>query len=125
MKTYTQDIIGSSANQAVVALSLGKAEYYSLVKAGSVSLGIKALTSESGIELDNSININADANAAIGVSSRVVSGKMIHIEVTQLRLQEKVRTKMIVNTVSTDDNLSDALTKGRDAAGIYKSTQKG
>ena len=46
---------------------------------------------------------------------------MRHIEVTQLWLQEKVRTKVIkVNKVGTEDNLSDALTKGLDATGIQK-----
>ena len=110
-----------STNQAVIALSSGEAEYYSLVKAGSVSLGIKALLSELGIEYDRPIDINSDASAAIGISNRVGSGKIRHIEVTQLWLQEKVRTKQItVNKLGTDDNLSDALTKGLDAAAILK-----
>ena len=55
------------------------------------------------------------------ISNRIGSGKVRHIEVTQLWLQEKVRKNVIVgNKVGTDDNLSDALTKGVDAAAIYK-----
>ena len=75
-----------SINQAVIALSSGEAEYYSLLKAGSVSLGIQALASEMGIEFENPIDINSDASAAIGISNRVGSGKVRHIEVTQLWL---------------------------------------
>ena len=113
-----------SNNQAVVALSSGEAEYYSLVKAGSVGLGIKNLTLEMGIRFEGPIELNSDASAAIGISSRIGSGKVRHIEVTQLWLQEKVRDKTIrVNKVGTDDNLSDALTKGVDSAAIQKHLQ--
>ena len=54
-------------------------------------------------------------------SNRVGSGKIRHIEVIQLWLQDKVSSKVIVfNKVGTDDNLADALTKGVDANSIAK-----
>ena len=110
-----------STNQAVIALSSGEAEYYALVKAGSVSLGIEALAAEMGIKFKGPIEINSDASAAIGISNRIGSGKVRHIEVSQLWLQEKVNKKTIViNKVGTDDNLADALTKGVDAYSIQK-----
>ena len=110
-----------ATNQAVIALSSGEAEYYALVKAGSVSLGVKAIYEDLGIVLPGPIEVNSDASAAIGISNRIGSGKVRHIEVTQLWLQEKVSKKTIVlNKVGTEDNLADALTKGVDAESIRK-----
>ena len=108
-----------STNQTAIALSSGEAEYYALVKAGSVGLGVQAIANELGIEFEGAIELNSDASAAIGISNRVGSGKIRHIEVTQLWLQDKVSSKEVVlNKVSTDDNLADALTKGVDASAI-------
>ena len=59
--------------------------------------------------------------AAISIGNRIGSGKVRHIEVTQLWLQDKVTQKVIVlNKVGTDDNLADALTKAVDAAAIRR-----
>ena len=108
-----------STNQSVLALSSGEAEYYALVKAASVSIGIESLMKELGIDLGNPIELNSDASAAIGISNRIGSGKVRHIEVTQLWLQEKVLNgKIALNKVGTDENLADALTKGGDASVI-------
>ena len=52
-------------NQAVIAFSSGEAEYYSLVKAGSISLGIAALASELGIEFEHPIQNPALASELI------------------------------------------------------------
>jgi len=106
-----------STNQAVLAVSSGEAEYYALVKAASHSLGIQSLMRELGIHMENPIELKSDASAAIGISNRIGSGKIRHIEVTQLWLQEKVSSGEIVLTkVGTDENLADALTKGVDSA---------
>ena len=110
-----------ATNQAVTALSSGEAEYYALVKAGSVSLGVQTLMRELGMTLEGPIELNSDASAAIGISNRIGSGKIRHIEVTQLWLQEKVSSREIIPVkVGTDENLADALTKGVDAADIMK-----
>ena len=106
-------------NQAVIALSSGESEYYGLVKAASVSLGLKALANDMGIEFEEPIVMNSDASAAIGISNRIGSGKVRHIEVTQLWLQEKVCNGQVrLNKVGTEENLADALTKGVDATTI-------
>ena len=65
------------------------------------------------------IELNSDASAAIGISNRIGSGKVQHIEVTHLWPQDKVSQKVVVpNKVGTDDILADAHTKGVDAAAI-------
>ena len=85
-----------STNQAVIALSSGEAEYYTLVKAGSVSLCVKAICNDLGIELTSPFEVISNASAAIGISNRIGSGKVRHIEVTQLWLQEKILKKVMV-----------------------------
>ena len=65
--------------------------------------------------------MKSDASAAIGIGNRVGTGKIRHIEVTQLWLQEKVSNREVrIEKVPTDDNLADALTKGVDASAIVK-----
>jgi hypothetical protein len=56
--------------------------------------------------------INTDASAAKGIASRRGLGKVRHIEVTQLWIQDKVlRGEIELKKVGTNDNLADALTK--------------
>ena len=110
-----------STNQAVLALSSGEAEYYAIVKAASVALGIRSLAADLGITFECAISIKSDASAAIGISSRVGIGKVRHIEVTQLWVQEKVASgEIVIEKVATEDNLADALTKAVDAQIIQK-----
>ena len=56
--------------------------------------------------------VHSDASAAIGIANRRGSGKIRHIEVHQLWLQEKVaRGEMQVEKVLGTKNPADALTK--------------
>ena len=110
-----------ATNQAVLALSSGEAEYYAIVKAASVAMGIRSLAADLGIKFECPIAIKSDASAAIGISSRVGIGKVRHIEVTQLWVQEKVASReIVIEKVATEDNLADALTKAVDAQIIQK-----
>ena len=56
-----------ATNQAVLALSSGEAEYYGIVKAASVALGIRSLAADMGVEYTKPIAIKSDASAAIGI----------------------------------------------------------
>ena len=99
-----------SVTQAVVALSSGEAEYYGLVRGGSVALGLRSVLSDLG--MDMTVCIKSDASAAIGIASRRGLGKVRHIEVNQLWLQEKVASKVVtVVKVKGTENPADALTK--------------
>ena len=110
-----------SINQSVIALSSGEAEYYGLVKAMSVAMGIVSLCEDLGVTFGKPIEVKTDASAAIGIASRIGLGKIRHIEVSQLWLQEKVKNgKVTITKVDTSCNLADALTKGVDAAIIAK-----
>ena len=99
-----------SSTQAVIALSSGEAEYYSMVKGASVGIGIHAMMREIGTVVH--LGLRCDASAAIGIVLRRGLGKVRHIDVSQLWLQQKVASgKIQVEKVGTGENKSDALTK--------------
>ena len=110
-----------SVNQSVIALSSGEAEYYALVKSASISMGVQSLCRDLGVLCDEPIDIKSDASAAIGICNRIGLGKVRHIEVNQLWLQEKVTGgKITVTKVGTQENLADAMTKAIDSESIQK-----
>ena len=99
-----------SSTQANVSLSSGEAEYYGLVKGSSVAIGIKSMHAEMGIHVR--IRVSTDASAAKGIASRRGLGKVRHIEVHQLWVQDKVASGEIeVRKVDGKANLADMLTK--------------
>ena len=99
-----------SSAQSVVALSSGEAEYYGMVKVSSVALGLQSVLKDFNIECD--VVLKSDASAAIAISNRRGLGKVRHIEVCQLWLQDKVRRGDVkVVKVGTHKNIADALTK--------------
>ena len=103
-----------STTQQIIALSSGEAEYYSLVRGGSMGLGINAIASDMGLSFK--VIIETDASAANGIASRKGLGKVRHIDVSQLRLQDRVSTGDIaIEKLSTRINLADALTKHVDS----------
>jgi hypothetical protein len=99
-----------SSTQEVIALSSGEAEYYALVKAVSQGIGIRNLLQDLGIVVD--IEVNMDASAAKAIASRKGCGKVRHIDVATLWVQEKVANKEVkLVKVAGSENLADILTK--------------
>ena len=68
-----------STTPAVLGLSSREAEYYAVVKVASVAIGVQSLASEPGIDFRNPIKITPDASAAIGIYTRIGSGKIRHL----------------------------------------------
>ena len=99
-----------SATQAVIALSSGEAEYYGIVKGSSVALGIQSVVNDLG--MGTKVKIHTDASAAKGIASRRGLGKVRHIEVNQLWVQEKVaKGEIDLIKIPGTENRADALTK--------------
>ena len=99
-----------SITQTVIALSSGEAEYYSMVKGASVALGLIGMLSDFGCDMN--VVLRTDSSAAKGIGSRRGLGKVRHIELSQLWLQEKVTTGTVqIMKIAGVDNLSDSLTK--------------
>ena len=63
-----------SSTQACITLSSGEAEYYALVRATSIGLGLQACLRDLGVEAK--IRVHADSAAAIGICKRVGLGKI-------------------------------------------------
>ena len=102
-----------STTQSVISLSSGEAEYYGLVKGASQSIGLQNMLRNLGVEMK--IKINTDASVAKSIAMRRGAGKIRHIEVNQLWVQEKVAQRLIeIRKVSTNDNRADLLTKHLD-----------
>ena len=101
-----------SSTQSVIAMSSGEAEYYGMVKAAAQALGISSMIADLTDKKETSIELKSDASAAIGIACRRGMGKVRHIEVNQLWLQEKVvKGRIIITTIGTYSNLADQLTK--------------
>ena len=103
-----------STTQRVIALSSGEAEYYAAVKGASEGLGFLAACTDLSI-WDNrvvSIKVLTDSSACKGICQRVGLGKIRHIDVALLWLQDLVRKGRIsMRKVLGKSNPADMLTK--------------
>ena len=99
-----------SSSQSVIALSSGEAELYAMTKAASQTIGLMSLAADFGEELAG--EVRSDASAAIGIIHRKGLGKVRHIDVQDLWLQEKVaRKELEVTKVPGAQNPADMMTK--------------
>ena len=101
-----------SRRQATIALSSGEAEYCAVVKATAEALGVQALARDLGEELD--VYVFTDSSAARGVANRLGLGKLRHVDVRLLWVQELVRSGRIkLRRVKGEHNPADMLTKAK------------
>ena len=81
-----------------------------MVRASSVGLGLVGVLEDLGVKLK--LELKTDASAAKGIAQRLGLGKVRHLEVSQLWLQQKVANGEIrVIKVPGGENRADALTK--------------
>ena len=121
-----------SSTQAVIALSSGEAEYYAIVRGSSIGMGIKSMLKDWDVvssictaHSSEEIYINTDSSAAKGITQRRGLGKVRHIEVTELWVQDHVLKGTIsVFKVAGTANYSDALTKYVDQSNVAYHLQK-
>ena len=99
-----------ATTQATVAMSSAEAELYSLTKGASTTLGLMALADDMGREVN--ATVHSDASAAVSIVRRQGLGKMRHIKVQYLWIQERVR-KHDLNIAKVDGkvNPADLMTK--------------
>ena len=99
-----------SSKQAVIASSSGEAEYYGIVKGASNALGICGILKDLGIE--QLVTVNTDSSAAKGITYRRGLGKVRHIELSELWVQDQVsRGRITVYEISGPEKSSDSMTK--------------
>ncbi len=108
-----------STTQSVVALSSGEAEYYGVVKGGSVLLGAVSMARDLGVELK--ARIHTDSSAAKGIANRRGLGKTRHIHVNYLWIQERLHSgDFQLFKERTDRNVGDLFTKYLDQSKLHK-----
>ena len=99
-----------SSTQAVLALSSAEAELYAMTKAASVATGIVSMAADFGEVW--TVKLLGDSSAAMGIAYRQGLGKVRHLDVQQLWIQQKVLMKKIkLEKVAGTSNVADMMTK--------------
>ena len=112
-----------SRTQATIALSVGEAEYYAMVAAAAEALGFRSLLRDLGCEAK--IRVWTDSAASKSIASRKGIGKIRHMEVKYLRVQEMTKKKeMQVRKILGSENPADMMTKPKDGKEIERLTRK-
>ena len=79
-------------DQSAVALTSGEAELYAACMAAQQAMGMESMAREQGINLDT-MELQVDADAAIGIVGRQGLGKVRHLDFSYLWLRVAVRGK--------------------------------
>ena len=104
-----------SRTQTTIALSSGEAELSGIGSGIAEALGFQSLARDMGWTYE--INVHSDATAALGIARRRGLGKVRHLDVTDLWIQEKVRAKAVtLHKIDGSKNPADVLTKYVDHA---------
>ena len=121
---YGQHLLRSaSSTQAVISLSSGDSEFYSLVKGVAAGLGAVAMLRDLGVELtgDATVEVKVDATAGKGVAMRRGAGRIRHIATPTSWVQKLVQDgKVKVSNILGNANPADLGSKRLDAASILK-----
>ena len=102
-----------SRTQDAITLSSAEVELVALGKVAMEILGVRSMSEEWKLSsASQTSQLFADASAALSIAKRQGAGKMRHINVKSLWLQEKaVRSLLTYNKIKGEDNPSDGLTK--------------
>ena len=112
----------SCARQSTVALSSGEAEYYALTRGASAGLLVKDVLAELGREVK--LDCLTDSSAAKGITARRGVGKVKHLDLRELWLQDKAENKELrVLKEGTVTNWADIGTKALDGSRIAELLQ--
>ena len=109
-----------SKTQTTLALSSGEAELHGIAAGMAQAIGIQTILRDLGFNVK--IMIHSDATAAIGIARRKGMGKIRHLDVSDLWIQDKIRSGAIgLSKVDGSKNPADALTKYVDAGILQRS----
>ena len=99
-----------SQTQSTVALSSGEAELSGICKGASKAIGLKSLCTDLGIAM--TLTVLTDATAAIGICRRRGLGKIRHLAVSDLWIQDRVKSKdFVLEKTPGQSNPADMMTK--------------
>ena len=102
-----------ASTQGAVALSSAEAEFYAMVEGAQRGKWAITVAAELGVQLaGGGLVLNTDSEAAKSFVCRRGLGRMRHIEVRELWLQDEVRLgKVVVKKVLGTENPADLMTK--------------
>ena len=104
----------SVAKQATIALSSGEAEFYGIVRAVAIGKQTSQILCQMGLASD--LTVASDSSAARGMCGRTGSGKVRHLAIKELWVQEALRNKEFqLAIVDTLLNWADIGTKAHAA----------
>ncbi len=107
------------ASQSVVALSSGEAEFYAIGRGAASAIMMRQFFEVVGIEVK--AQVNSDSSAARGIATRIGSGRVRHLHIRDLWVQERIREgELHLGKVGTEENRSDMGTKYLDGRRIEK-----
>ena len=99
-----------SITQSTATLSSAESELSGICKGASISIGLTSIARDLGLNWQ--LTIETDATAAIGITRRRGLGKIRHLAVADLWVQDRVRAgDFAIRKVAGDLNASDILTK--------------
>ena len=108
-----------SSTQKSITLSSAEAELVAAVKTCTELIGVTQLMKDWGKDTEGEVFV--DSSAAIGVVHRKGNGKLRHVRVGLLWIQEKVEEGEVdVKKIIGDDNPADLLAKNVPAAKVEK-----
>ena len=102
-----------SATQGAYALSSAEAEFYAMIEAVTLAKGLLSLAVDLGFRgLENAVRLGTDSSAAKSFVNRRGLGKMRHLEIRDLWLQDEVaKGNVVVEKVEGAQNPADLMTK--------------
>jgi hypothetical protein len=99
-----------SSTQRALARSSGETELYAANKGATEGLGLQTMCREIGIQLE--VKVHTDSNACRGTVQRSGLGRLKHLRIEELWLQNAVEEKRLeVVRVQREANPADCLTK--------------
>ena len=99
-----------ASTQKRITLSSGEAELGAEVRGFSEAWGLQSVARDLGVELQP--EVHADSSAAIGICRRSGIGKVRHLAVAQLWVQDLVRSREVrLHKVLGTENPADLMTK--------------
>ena len=103
-------VLTFSRRQPCVALSSAEAELYALVATLVEARGIQQFLEELGVTA--TIAAHVDATAAMAIASRLGPGRLKHVDIRQLWVQQEVSAgHVILHKIDSKKNPADILTK--------------
>ena len=97
----------------IIALSSGESEVSAVVRGTTEAMGIQAILRDFG--QDVTISLKSDATAAIGIAARQGLGRIRHIAVADLWIQQRMKAgDFKAFKVPGKENVSDLMTKALD-----------